>query len=118
MQDDYELRPSQCKRKSKVTKPATQTLNLNIPLATSNAIVSSGLVHSRVNQLDGGSRSNGGSMIGTLKKQKRRTNTPNARLAVATSVSACRAPMKMLSMNYLGLAEWMESDSPLALMMV
>ena len=66
--------------------PATQTLDLNIPLAGSNAIVPIGLVNSRVSQLDANVDSSSDSMIETLKKQKR-GYTPNARLAVAASSS-------------------------------
>jgi hypothetical protein len=45
-----------------------QTPDLNIPLAGSNVIVPTGLVNSRVNQLDGSVERNGGSMTRTLKK--------------------------------------------------
>jgi hypothetical protein len=64
-------RPLPRKRKSKVTGPGTQTPDLNIPLQISNAIVPVGLVNSCVNQLDVSAESSGGSMIETLKKQKR-----------------------------------------------
>jgi hypothetical protein len=53
------------------------TPDLNIPLS-SNAIVLVGLVNSRVNQIDGGSKNSGGSMIEKLKKQKRSSSNQNA----------------------------------------
>jgi hypothetical protein len=73
------------KRKSKVTNVTVQTPDLNIPV-TSNAIVPAGLVNSRVSQLDTSVESSGGSMIETLKKQKR-GNNQNARSAA--SVNDC-----------------------------
>jgi hypothetical protein len=79
------------KRKSKVTGPATQTPDLNIPVDGSSAIVPVGLVNSMVNQLDGGTDNSGDSMIETLKKQKR-GNTHIARSAAAASSSPRRAP--------------------------
>lgn len=60
---------------------AIQTLDLNIPLAGSSAIVPVGLVNSRVNQLDASMDSSGDSIIEKLKKQKRSNNTQNARSA-------------------------------------
>lgn len=77
------------KRKSKGVTQANQTHDLNIPLATSNAIVPVGLVSSRVNQLGSGSESGGSSMTGTLKKQKRGFN-PSERSAAAAPGSPRR----------------------------
>lgn len=74
------------KRKSKVATPVTQTLDLNIPLGVSSALVSASLVNSRVSQLDTDADSGGGSMIETLKKQKHGTSKNNAgSMAVADS---------------------------------
>lgn len=67
-------RPLHRKRKSKVPTPANQTPDLNILLDGSNAIVPAGLVNSRVSLLDSSGDGEGGSMIETLKKQKRSTN--------------------------------------------
>jgi hypothetical protein len=47
---------------------ATQTPDLNIPLAGSNAIVPNGLVNSRVNQLDKIIDNSSESLIETPKK--------------------------------------------------
>ena len=71
------------KRKSKAADPTLQTPDLNVPAEVSNAIVQIGLVNSRVSQLDGASETSGDSMLEMLKKQKRSTNSQNARLAVA-----------------------------------
>lgn len=74
-----------------MTGPAAQTPDLNIPLAGSSAIVPAGLVNSRVSQLDASGDNSGGSMIETLKKQKRGT-TQNARSAATACGSPRRAP--------------------------
>lgn len=76
------------KRKS---KGAAQQLDLNIPAAGSHAIVPAGLVNTRVNQLDGDSHSSGGSQLVTIKKQRRGSNTHNARSATAANRSPRRA---------------------------
>ena len=57
-------------------KPADP--DLNVPAEASNAIVPVGLVSSRLNQLDGGSKKSGESMVEMLKKQKRGTTSQNA----------------------------------------
>lgn len=90
MHDSEDRRPPPCKRKSKGTGPGTQTLELNIPLEGSTAIVPIGLVNSRVSQLGGNEESSGGSMIETLKKQKHGTNQI-ARSAAAAVSSPRRA---------------------------
>lgn len=90
-QEKEDDRPLQRKRKSKGTVGAAQTPDLNIPAASSNAIVPVGLVNARLQQMDGGSESSGGSMIETLKKQKRGNTVQNARLAAAVSDSPRRA---------------------------
>jgi hypothetical protein len=74
MQDDEQDQAQLRKRKSKGLG-ASQTPDLNIPFDGSSAIALSGLVSSRVNR--------GGSIIETLKKQKRGNTTPNARSAAA-----------------------------------
>jgi hypothetical protein len=84
-QETEVIKPQQM-RKSKVTGTGTQTPDLNVPLMGSSAIVPVGLVNSMVNQLDGGSESSGGSMIETLKKQRRISNQ-HARSAVAANDS-------------------------------
>jgi hypothetical protein len=53
-----------------VTNSTAQTPDLNI-LLVSNAIVPAGLVNSWVSQLGVSAEASGGSMIETLKKQKR-----------------------------------------------
>jgi len=83
MEDDDQNSEQHRKRKSKGFG-GTQTPDLNIPLAGCTALVPSGLVSSWVSQMDGGSENSGGSMIETLKKQKRGNITLNARLAAAT----------------------------------
>jgi len=88
---EEDSRPPPRNRKSKVTNPITQTLDLNILATVSSAIVPAGLVTSRVSQLDMSGDSSGGSMIETLKKQKR-GNTQTARSAAAASGSPRRAP--------------------------
>lgn len=88
---DEDRRPPPRKRKSKVSGPGAQTPDLNIPLEVSNAIVPAGLVNSRVSQLDGSGESSGGSMIETLKKQKR-GNNQNARSTAVAGSSPRRAP--------------------------
>lgn len=90
MNDSEDRRPPPRKRKSKGAGTGTQTPNRNTPLVGSAAIVPVGLVNSRVNQLDGNEDSSGGSMIETLKKQKRGTNQI-ARSAVDAESSPRRA---------------------------
>ena len=58
------------KRKSKGAGAITQTPDLNLPVDPASAIIPSGLVNSRVQELGGNSESNGESMIETLKKQR------------------------------------------------
>jgi hypothetical protein len=89
--EDEMMRSGQRKRKSKGTGPATQTPDLNIPVGESNAIVPVGLVNSRVNQMDGAAENSGGSMIETLKKQKRGTTNQNAISAGAAGSGPRRA---------------------------
>lgn len=89
LQGEQNARPPR-KRKSKVVSTAAQTLDLNLPPGT-NAIVPAGLVSSRVNQLDASGDSSGGSMIETLKKQKRNM-TQHERSAAAVDGSPRRAP--------------------------
>ena len=79
------------KRKSKGASLTTQTPDLNIPVGESNAIVPSGLVSARVNQLGAGAKSGGKSMSELLKKQKR-GNSQNDRSAAAAIGSPRRAP--------------------------
>ena len=79
------------KRKSKGASLTTQTPDLNIPVGESNAIVPSGLVSARVNQLGAGAKSGGKSMSELLKKQKR-GNSQNDRSAAAEDGSPRRAP--------------------------
>ena len=67
-QEEEMVKSGQRKRKSKGTGPAMQTLDLNIPVDASNAIVPVGIVNSRVNQLDGAAENSGKSMIEILKK--------------------------------------------------
>jgi hypothetical protein len=81
----------QGKRKSKGTELTLMTLDLNIPLSSSNAIVPVGLVNARVQQMDGDVDNSGGSMIETLKKQKRGTTNQKAKSAGAASSSPRRA---------------------------
>jgi hypothetical protein len=85
------LIPGQRKRKSKGTELTSMTLDLNIPLSSSNAIVPVGLVNARVQQMDEDVDSSGGSMIETLKKQKRGTTNQKAKSAGAASSSPRRA---------------------------
>lgn len=97
MFDDDGKRPLPRKRKSKIS-PAQQTLDLNIPLGESNVIVLVGLVNSRVSQSDIAGDNSGGSMIETLKKQKR-SNTQNARSAMAAKAAPTghnESPMREL----------------------
>jgi len=89
MIDEEGRRPGPRKRKSKGATLATHTPDLNIPVDGSSALVPAGLVSSRVNQMDPGAES-GGSMIETLKKQKRGANN-NARSAAAAESSPRRA---------------------------
>jgi hypothetical protein len=91
MEDNETRRPLPRKRKSKGTGSGTQTPDLNIPLEPSNAIVSAGLVNSRIIQLDGSGEHSGESMIETLKKQ-RRGYTKIAGSAAAAESSPRRAP--------------------------
>ena len=77
------------KRKSKQVANRTQMPDLNIPLGASNALVPVGLVTSRVSQI--GASDSGGSMIETLKKQ-RRGNSQIEGSAAAASGSPRRAP--------------------------
>jgi hypothetical protein len=63
------------KRKSKQQEMGNHTLDLNMPVGgLSNALVSVGLVSSRVSQMDGSVDVGGGSMVEGAKKQKRGTN--------------------------------------------
>lgn len=78
------------KRKSKQTRPALHTLDLNVPVG-SNAIVPIELVNSRVSQLDTGADNNGGSLEETLKKQRRGSFSNNARSAAAAKDNPRRA---------------------------
>jgi hypothetical protein len=91
MQDVETRYPPLRKRKSKGIVQVIQTPDLNVPLAESNAIVPAGLVNSRVSQLDGSEDNSGGSMIETLKKQKR-VNTQHATSAATASSSPHQAP--------------------------
>jgi hypothetical protein len=91
MQDVKTRHPPLRKRKSKGTGQVNQTPDLNVPLAKSNVIVPAGLVNSRVSQQDGSEDNSGGSMIETLKKQKR-VNTQHARSTATASSSPRRAP--------------------------
>jgi hypothetical protein len=77
------------KRKSKVTSQANLTLDLNIPIGESTALVPTGRVTSMVNHLDARSESGGASMIERLKKQKC-GSTSNSRSAVVTGRSSRR----------------------------
>lgn len=79
------------KRKSKPTNPVMQTPDLNAPALGPNVIVPVSLVNSRVNQLDASPENSGGSLIETLKKQKRGSFSQNARSAAAVSSSPHRA---------------------------
>lgn len=89
--DNVEGRRQQArKRKLKVTSTVAQTLDFNIPYEGSSAIVPTGLVNSRVSQMDAGAENSEGSMIETLKKQKRGNNL-NARSAAAAESSPRQA---------------------------
>ena len=94
-QEEGELNPGQRKRKSKVSDPVSLTPDLNILLMGSSAIVPVGIVNSRINKLDGGTDggadSSDGSMIETLKRQKRGTTKQNAKSAGAATSSSRRA---------------------------
>jgi hypothetical protein len=91
IEDDETRRPLPRKRKLKGAGSGTDTPDLNIPLEPSNAIVPTGLVNSRLSQLDGSGEHSGGSMIETMKKQ-RRGYTKIARSAAAAESSPRRAP--------------------------
>lgn len=60
-----------------------QMPDLNMPAGASNAIVPAGLVSSRVSQLGAGADNSGASMIETLKKQRRGSNTSEGSAAAA-----------------------------------
>lgn len=89
-QGEEGLRAQQRKRKSNMPGETDQTLDLNLPV-DSNAIVSVGLVNSRVSQLDGDTEASGESMIEKLKKQKRSGSNQQARSATAADDSPRRA---------------------------
>lgn len=77
------------KRKSKAS---AQTPDLNLPVNASHAIVSVGLVNSRVNQLDGASDTSSGDLEEISKKQCRGSLTQNMRSAAAAKGSPRREP--------------------------
>ena len=77
------------KRKSKVSNPpSSQVEDLNVPAVECSDIVPTGLVSSRVNQLDGGVPAASDELT---KKQKTNKTQSDARSVAAASVSPCRA---------------------------
>ena len=76
------------KRKSKGAGAITQTPDLNLPVDPASAIIPSGLVNSRVQELGGNSESNGESMIETLKKQRRSIIQPARSAALRMAAPA------------------------------
>jgi hypothetical protein len=87
--DEGDKRHPGRKRKSKVPSQANLTLDLNIPIGESTALVPAGRVTSMVNHLDASSESGGASMIERLKKQKC-GSTSNSRSAMVTGRSSRR----------------------------